>query len=227
MSILSTKASFLIFSDRVSKMSDNIFTSIFKIIWAVAILNFVFLVSLPFVAEYISGDEILSDSIGPSKNIEANIMLTENEKVTIVFKTEERSMNPELLKISLIDPQNREFFWEKSFVASNKPETQNEPGTQQTIDFFSFTPEASGIHHIKINNADFQTEVKIVSGMISPTEQPSYFPVLLMSLMVTFAGFFLFRDTRIGLRGFSFSGLLNFFIALSLSLIIVYKIIGL
>jgi len=201
-------------------MSDNIFTYILKVIKTVVILNFVFLASLPFVAEYISGDEILSASIGPSKDIEANIMLTENEKVTIVFKTEELFSNSELLNISLTDPQKKEFTWKKSFAASNKAGTQ-------TIDFFSFTPETSGMYRIKINNAVFQTEIKIVSGMINPAGQLFYLPALLISLIVTLAGAFLLRNNGMNSRNFSLSGALNFFISLSLSLIIVNKIVGL
>lgn len=209
-------------------MLDNVFTHIIRIIWLVAVINFFLLITLPFIAEYISGDNILNESIGPSKDLEANILLTENEKVTVVFKTEERALNSESLNISLVDPQKKEFFWEKSFTPTPSDETgtQKEAMAQQTIDFFSFTPKASGIYHLKISNADFQTDVKIVSGMITPSEQPSYLPLLLISLIVMFAGC-LFRSIRMGFRRFSFNGAINFIISLSLSLITIYKIIGL
>lgn len=190
--------------------------------------KFFLLITLPFIAEYISGDNILNDSIGPSKDLEANILLTENEKVTVVLKTEEQALNSESLNISLVDPQKKELFWEKSFtpIPSDETGTQNEAMVQQTIDFFSFTPKESGIYHLKISNADFQTDVKIVSGMITPSEQPSYLPLLLISLIVMFAGF-LFKSIRMGFRRFSFSGAINFIISLSLSLMTIYKIIGL
>ncbi|AKB57870.1 hypothetical protein [Methanosarcina barkeri] len=209
-------------------MSDNVFTHIIRIIWLVAVIIFFLLITLPFIAEYISGDNILNESIGPSKDLEANILLTENEKVTVVFKTEERALNSESLNLSLVDPQKKELFWEKSFtpIPSDETGTQKEAMTQQTIDFFSFTPKASGIYHIKISNADFPTDVKIVSGMITPSEQPSYIPLLLISLIVMFAGC-LFKSIRMGFRRFSFSGAINFIISLSLSLITIYKIIGL
>lgn len=209
-------------------MSDNVFTHIIRIIWLVAVINFFLLITLPFIAEYISGDNILNDSIGPSKDLEANILLTENEKVTVVFKTEERALNSESLNISLVDPQKKEFFWEKSFTPTPSDETgtQKEAMAQQTIEFFSFIPKASGIYHIKISNADFPTDVKIVSGMITPSEQPSYLPLLLISLIVMVAGC-LFKSIRMGFRRFSFSGAINFIISLSLSLITIYKIIGL
>ncbi len=209
-------------------MSDNIFTYIIRIIWLVAFINFFLLIPLPFIAEYISGDNILNESIGPSKDLEANILLTEYEKVTVVFKTEEQALNSESLNISLVDPQKKELLWKKSFapISSDETGTQKEAMVQQTVDFFSFTPKESGIYHIKISNADFQTDVKIVSGMITPSEQPSYLPLLLISLIVMFAGF-LFKSIRMGFRRFSFSGAINFIIALSLSLITIYKIIGL
>ncbi|RPJ79647.1 MAG: hypothetical protein EHM20_00790 [Alphaproteobacteria bacterium] len=170
--------------------------------------------------EYITGEEVLSDSIGPSKDIEANIMLTESEMVTIVFKTTVQFPSSESLNVAVADPQNREYSWVKKLDASDKPNVQK-------IDFFSFTPEASGMHHVKISNADFQTEVKIVSGMISPTEQPSYLVALLAPLIILIAGIFLFRGIRMGSRGFSLSGALNFFISLSISLIIVRNVVGL
>jgi hypothetical protein len=209
-------------------MSDNLFTYIIRIIWLVAFINFILLLALPFIAEYISGDNILNDSVGPSKDLEANILLTKNEKVTVVFKTYERTLNSELLNISLVDPQKKEFFWEKSFTPTPSDEsgTQKKSVAQQTIDFFSFTPKVSGIHHIKISNANFQTDVKIVSGMITPSEQPSYLPILLMSLIIMFAGC-LFRSVRTGFGGFSLSGAINLIVSLSLSLLIIYKIIGL
>ena len=199
-------------------MSDNVFTSIMKVIWVVAFFTFFFSVSLPFVAEYISGDEILSDTIGPSKDIEANIMLIENDKVTIVFKTNEVISNAELLNISLVDPQKKEFFWGKSFAPSDEP-------SSTTIDFFSFIPESSGMYRIKINNADFQTEIKIVSGMITPSKQPAYFPLLIISFIVVFAGVFFSKSIRRGFNIFSLCDALIFIISLSLSLIIIYTTI--
>lgn len=193
-------------------MSDNVFTHIIRIIWLVAVINFALLIALPFTAEYISGDNVLNDFMGPSRDLEANILLTENEKVTVVFKTYERTLNSELLNISLVDPQKKEFFWEKSFTPTPSDETgtQKEAMVHQTIDFFSFTPKVSGIYHIKISNADFQTDVKIVSGMITPSEQPSYLPLLLISLIVMLAGC-LFKSIRTSFRrfSFSFSGAIN------------------
>lgn len=98
-------------------MSDNVFTHIIRIIWLVAVINFALLIALPFTAEYISGDNVLNDFMGPSRDLEANILLTENEKVTIVFKTYELTLNSELLNISLVDPQKKEFFLGKKLYS--------------------------------------------------------------------------------------------------------------
>jgi hypothetical protein len=157
-----------------------------KIIVSLAFIIFAFLLSLIFIAEYVSGDTVLSDSIGPSKDIQANIMLTENKEVTILFKTNVESSS-ELLNISLVDPQKREFFWEKSFTPSDDT-GKREAIIHQSVDSFSFTPKASGIYHIKINNADFQTDVKIVSGMMVPFKHPLYLPSLIVSFIIAFFG---------------------------------------
>lgn len=196
-------------------MSDKAFTYITRIIVTVAFLNCVFLFSLIFVAEYLSDDTVLSKSIGPSEDIQGNIMLTENKKVTIVFKTNEE-FNSELLNISVVDPQNREFFWTKHFTGSNEPRTT-------TSAFFSFTPEASGMYYIKISNADFPTEVKVISGMIIPYERPLYLPSIIISFMVLFAGSFS-KGVNKSLKNFSFGDALNIVISLCLSSIIVYEI---
>jgi hypothetical protein len=113
-------------------------------------------------------------------------MLTENKEITILFKTYEK-FNSELLNISLVDPQNREFIWEKSFTPSDNTESR-EAIMHQSVDSFSFTPKASGMYHIKISNADFQTDVKIVSGMIVPLKHPLYLPSLIISFIIAFFG---------------------------------------
>lgn len=177
-----------------------------------------------FVGEYISGEKILSDSIGPSKDLDSDVMLTENEVVTIVFRTRERYPTSELLNIVVVDPQNKEYFWEEKFYASSKSVTR-------TRDFFSFTPEVSGIHHIKISNADFQTDVKFVSGMANPREQPLFLITMFVSFLIMFVGVLSLKYgtimESIKSRRVSVKGALNFCIALSISLIIMYNTVGL
>ena len=197
-------------------MSDEVYTYIMRIIVTVAFLNFAFLLSLIFVAEYISGDTVLSGSIAPSKDIQSNIMLTENKKVTIVFKTNDGTSDSESLNISLVDPHNRDFFWTKIFTASHDPRTT-------TSTFFSFTPEASGKYHIQISNADFTTEVKVISGMIIPYEQPLYLPSIIISFIVLLAGGSI-KGVNKSLKNFSLSDALNVVISLCLSLFIVYEV---
>lgn len=170
-----------------------------------------------------SGEEVLSNSIGPSKAIEENIMLNENEMVTLVLKAKavtDNEMDPEnteVLNISVIDPQNKESFWEKSFTATAK--------SGKTIDFFSFTPESSGIHHIKISNADFETDVKLVSGMINPGTQPLFWKTLIASCLVAFIGIFLVRESGMRSKSFALGGMISSSIYLAISLRIVYNVV--
>lgn len=66
-----------------------------------------FLGLFSYYEEHIKGEQILNDYINLSKDINANIVLTENRVVTIVFKAKESYSDYELLKICVIDPQNR------------------------------------------------------------------------------------------------------------------------
>ena len=212
----------------MSEDNGNIFDYILKTIWSIGLLNIFFLVSLIFVAEYISGEEILHDSIGPSEDIEENVMLSENEPVTIIFKAkavEGSERNPalnEVLNISLIDPQNKELFWEKSFTAATDGKTNF---LSKKVDSFSFTPESSGMHQIKISNASYETDVKLVSGMIMVDKQPLFWKTLITSCLVAFLGIFLVRGSNSKKFARSATGIISSSISLAISLLIVYNVV--
>lgn len=211
------------------KEQNKLTNSVFKIIWMVSIFNLLLSGLFLYAGEYVLGEEILSDSIGPSKDINNDIMLTENEVVTIVFKTEEPYSSSELLRIVIVDPKNVEHSWEKDFYGSTIGKSR---GTERGAkDYFSFTPEVSGVHHIKISNADFQTNIKLVSGMINPREKSLLLTMLFVSFLVMSAGILSLKDGAIKefikSRRFSINGVLNFCIALSISLAIVYNVVGL
>ncbi len=157
--------------------------SIINIIFLIAIFNFAFLILSVMVAGSITGEEVLSASIGPSNDIDESVMFTENEPVTFIFSTEKT--RSELLDITIIDPQNAEYSWQKSFGKAHQSGTYVD-------DFTVFTPRSSGIHQIKISNADFNTDVKLVSGMTHPTEQPLYFKTMIISTVLLFIGAMLF-----------------------------------
>jgi hypothetical protein len=53
-----------------------------------SVFNFLFLGLLLFYEEYIKGEQILSDYIDPSKDIDADVMLTEDKVVTIFLEAE-------------------------------------------------------------------------------------------------------------------------------------------
>ena len=48
----------------------------------IAIFNFAFLILSVFVAESITGEEVISASIGKYNDIDESVMFTENEEVT-------------------------------------------------------------------------------------------------------------------------------------------------
>lgn len=155
--------------------------SIINIIFLIAIFNFTFLILSVIVAGSITGEEVLSASIGSSNDIDESVMFTENEPVTFIFSTEKT--RSELLDITIIDPQNAEYSWQKSFGKQS--------GTY-VDDLTVFTPRSSGIHQIKISNADFNTDVKLVSGMTHPSKQPLYLKTMLVSAVLLFIGTMLF-----------------------------------
>ncbi|AKB78432.1 hypothetical protein MSHOH_1949 [Methanosarcina horonobensis HB-1 = JCM 15518] len=208
---------------------DKLTNPIFKIIWMVSVFNLLLSGLFLYAGEYVLGEEILSDSVGSSKDINNDVMLTENEVVTIVFKTEEPYSRSELLKIVIVDSKNIERSWEKDFYGSTIGGSRgSERGAKG---YFSFTPEVSGMHHIKISNADFQTNVKLVSGMVNPREQPFLLATLFVSFLVMAAGILSLKEGAIKefirFRSFSINGILNFCIALYISLVIVHNVVGL
>ncbi|WP_229391955.1 hypothetical protein [Methanosarcina sp. DH2] len=110
----------------------------------VAMFNFAFLILSVLVAGYITGEEVLSASIGPLRGIDESVMFTENEPVTFIFSTREQ-IRTELLNITIVDPQNIEYSWQKGFGGHNQSGIFVD-------DFTMFTPKSSGIHQIKISN---------------------------------------------------------------------------
>ena len=163
--------------------------SVINIVLLIAIFNFAFLILSIFVAGSITGEEVLSASIEPLRDIDESAMFTKNEPVTFIFSTRE-PVRTELLNITIVDPQNAEYSWQKGFGISHQS------GDYQTgvysDDFTVFTPKSSGIHQIKISNADFNTDVKLVSGMTHPSEQPLYFKALIISTVLMVIGAMLF-----------------------------------
>jgi hypothetical protein len=162
---------------------NSLANSIFKVIWFVAVFNSLFLVYLPYYEESVKCEQILSDFIDSSKDINANVTLAENEAVTIFLDV--YGLYPgseELLKIVVIDPENRKYSWEENISGSTTK------GFHEN--HFSFTPKASGVHHIEISNAIFETDIRVVSGMVNLYEQPSFVTILFLSLVVTLTGLF-------------------------------------
>jgi hypothetical protein len=137
-----------------------------------------------FVAGSVTGEEVLSASIGKYNDIDESVMFPENEEVTFILSTSEIAQT-ELLNITIVDPQNKEYFWKKGFGGYDS--------TGEHSQFFMvFSPKSSGIYQVRISNADFDTKVKLVSGMTRPTEQPLYLITLIISVALMVIGGILF-----------------------------------
>jgi hypothetical protein len=128
-----------------------------------------------------------------SKDINVDAMLTENKDVSVIFEDEAGSLDTESLKIDVVDPLKREYSWEKKF----SPVLKGIGKWNGLIAYFSFTPKASGVHHLKISNATFDTDVSIVSGMVNLFEQPFFMITLFLSFVVMITGLFSLRRKAI------------------------------
>jgi hypothetical protein len=197
-------------------------TSILKIIWFVSLFNSLFLVYLPYY-EGNKGEQILSDSIGPSKDINADVLLIENKDVTIFLEEDERSLDTESLKIDIVDPQKKEYSFEKKF----SPGLGTNGKWDATRDSFSFIPKASGVHHLKISNATFDTDVRIVSGMANLYQQPFFVITLFVSFVTMLTGIFSLRKKAIMESMYSgkiVNDIICFCLALPISWILVHSV---
>lgn len=161
--------------------------SIINIVFLIVIFNFVFLILSVFVAGSITGEEVISASIGKYNDIDESVMFTENEEVTFILSTSEIAQT-ELLNITIVDPQNKEYFWKKGFGGFN------DPGEHSQF-FMVFTPKSSGMYQVRISNADFDTKVKLVSGMTRPPEQPLFLKTMLVSVVLMVIGMMLFGSS--------------------------------
>lgn len=203
-------------------MIGKLIKSIISIVFLIVMFNFLFLTCSFFVAEYITGEELLSDSMGSFDDIDTNVMFTENEDVTFVFKVPAR-FGSESLKITIVDPQNKEYSWQKMITTGA---ASNSRGAKHTDSSTVFTPRVSGMHQIRISNAVVNTDVRLVSGMTHPAEQPLYFKTLIISTVLMTIGFMLFGSSAKkaplipGLKSTGFEAL----IALPISLYIVYSV---
>lgn len=208
--------------------------SILKVIWFISVFNLLFLGFLPFYEENIKGEHILNDYVDVSKDlygninskdINADVMLYENKALTIVFQAEEPYTDSELLKVNIIDPQNRGYSLEKTLNVSSV-RGRASPGTIK--EYVSFTPLVSGMHHIKISNAKFQTNVELVSGMVNPYGQPFFLVTLFISLVIALTGLLSLRKKTI--MDLVYSGkianeLIYFFLTVPISWIIVNSVV--
>ena len=118
----------------------------------------------------------------------------ENKILTIVFQAREPYTDSELLKVNVIDPQKREYSLEKTL---NVSALRGRASTGTTTEYVSFIPVVSGMHHIKISNAKFHTNVELVSGMVNPYGQHFFLVTLFFSLVIALTGLLSLRKKTI------------------------------
>lgn len=160
-----------------------------------------------------------------SKDINADIILHENKVLTIVFQAEEPYTDTELLKVNVVDPQNKEYSFEKNISVSA---VRGRGLLRGTTEYISFTPKVAGMHNIKISNAKFQTYVELISGMVNPYGQPLFMITLFVSFVITLTGLFSLRKKSI--KELIYSGkianeLVYFCLTLPISWIIVNNVV--
>jgi hypothetical protein len=199
------------------------------------VFNSLFLGFLPFYEENIKGEHILSDYVDVSKDLNGNInskdidtdvMLYENKVLTIVFQAEEPYTDSELLKVNVVDPQKREYSLEKSLFVSA---VRGRGSSRGNTEYISFTPKVSGMHHIKISNAQFQTNVELISGMVNPYGQPLFMVTLFFSVVITLTGLLSLRKkaiTELIYSGKIANELVYFFLTVPISWIIVNNVVS-
>jgi hypothetical protein len=210
--------------DKINEKS-GLTNSVLKIIWFVSLFNFLFLVYLPYYEEHIKGEQILSDYIDSSKNINADVTLTENKMVTFFYEPLESNSYPELLKNIVVDPQKRKHSFDKQLYPSRRGIHWNDPGTN---DYFSFIPKVSGVYHIEISNATFFTDIELFSGMINPYQQPSFMIALFISFVIMLTGLLSIKKKAIMeliYSGKIFNEIIYFCLAIPISWIIVHNVV--
>lgn len=212
----------------ITEIKESI-SSVSKIIWFISVSIFLLLFSLPFYEEHIKGEQILSDYIDQSKDINADVIFTENKVVTISFETYRPYTDSELLKIDDLDSQDREYSWGKNFSGYSVIGSYRVAVPTGNKDYFSFTPKVSGVHHIRIGNANFETDVTVFSGMRNPYQQPFFMVTLFISFIIVLTGLFSLRKKAIVeliYSGKIANEILYFCLAIPISLIIVYSVVG-
>lgn len=156
-------------------MTTNYKNAILSILAMMGVFNFVFLIGSGFLVEHFTGDVVLSGNIDHGKILEGNPMLTENKDVTFLFTSRGGSN----LHITIVNPDGIEYSWIKKFRTASS----NAATTDYT---FSFTPKSTGTYCIKISNATYHTDVKVISGMINPTKNVLILVGVLMFWIIIF-----------------------------------------
>jgi hypothetical protein len=147
--------------------------TIMNVILMICIFNIVLLTSTLFYADHITGDVILTGSINSGETFEGSSLFIENNDITFSFRTRVTGsdVRRELLNITIKTPEGIEFSWQKMFGCQIFSGRNGVPiydqifGTTCVDSAMIFTPNSTGIYHIKISDAKFSTNIRLISGM--------------------------------------------------------------
>lgn len=145
--------------------------------------------------------------------------------MTFFFKPLGSDLYPELLKITVTDPQNRRYSFDKRLYPYIRGTHWNDEGTN---DYLSFSPKVSGVHHIEISNATFFTDIELFSGMVNPYQQPSFMITFFISFVIMLTGLLSLRKKvvmELVYSGKIVNEILYFCLTIPISLIILNNLI--
>jgi len=148
--------------------------TILNVIMMICIFNFVLLLGIPmFLLEHFTGDVVSSGTINSGEVFQDSPMFIKNKDVTFIFGTRVNGMEVkrELLNITLTTPDDIELSWKKGFECKNTDKDKPILGTDCSDPTMIFTPKSTGIYHIKISDAKFNTKIEIISGMVNPLKK--------------------------------------------------------
>lgn len=142
--------------------------TILNVIMMIGLFSSVFLIFSLFFVERFTGDLVLTGSINHGETLEGRPIFIKNNDVTFSFGTTVAgSGRSELLNIKIITPEGSEYSWVKKFRCN--------PDSACTDNTMIFKPISTGQYYIKISDADFHTNIKIISGMVNPLKKPLIF----------------------------------------------------
>lgn len=194
--------------------------TILNVIMMICMFNFVFLIGSLFIVQRFTGDTVLTGSIDRGETFTGSPNFIQNIDVTFSFGTRvSGGMSlSENLKITVRTPEGKEYSWIKSFSCNS--DLDDSEGVSCGDYTMIFTPRSTGTYNIKISDAEFNTDIRLISGMVNPTKKGLVFvvpPVFSFIIMICVVKVFNHQISDLTIK--------QAFIAIMISLIITYVVV--